>query len=108
MKELTLSVGGTPISTPQGISSLERTNLDTILPSIITVLIVIAVLFALFFLIYGGISFITSSGDKQKVAAARQRVIFAIVGLIVVLMAYFIVNFIYGLFGLEFIHVPGT
>ena len=44
---------------------------------------------------------ITSGGDKQKVVNARQKLTFAVVGLIVVFMSFFIVNLIGGLFGVE-------
>lgn len=100
MKELSLQV---PQYTIQAPSDIHTFDLNNLLGVGITLLFVFSIILTLFFLIYGGISFITSAGDKQKVVAARQKLTFAVIGLIVVLSAYFIVNFVYGLFGLTFI-----
>lgn len=59
-----------------------------------------AVLLALFFIMFGGIQWITSQGDKTKVAAARSKIIYAIVGLVVAFLAFFIVNVVGGALGL--------
>jgi hypothetical protein len=45
-------------------------------------------------LIWGGFDWITSEGDKQKVANARQRLAMAIIGLIVVFLSFMIVNIV--------------
>jgi hypothetical protein len=55
-------------------------------------------LLALFYLIWGGLSWITSEGDKQRLAQARTRIVFAIIGLIIVFLAYLIVNIVLGFF----------
>ena len=66
----------------------------------ITIMFGIGVIIALIFLIYGGIKWITSGGDKQAVAAAREHIIAAVVGLVIMFLAWFILNFIMGLFGI--------
>ncbi len=48
------------------------------------------------FIIYGGITYITSSGDPQKAMKAKRILIYAIVGLVIVLLAFTIENFIGG------------
>ncbi len=55
---------------------------------------VIAVIISLGFIIYGGIRWITSGGDKQAVATARSTLIAAIVGLLIVFFSYLILNFV--------------
>ena len=67
---------------------------------IINILFVVAILVALIYLIWGGIKWIMSGGDKAALQGAREHVIAAIVGLIVVFLSYFLVNFILGIFGL--------
>lgn len=62
---------------------------------------ILAAVIALFFLIWGGIKWILSGGDKGKVEAARGTIIAAIVGLIIVFLAFFIIQFVLGLFGLN-------
>ena len=49
-------------------------------------------------LIYGGLRYILSNGDSKKVDAAKNTILYAIVGLIIALLAYAIINFIIGLF----------
>ena len=45
-------------------------------------------------MILGGISFATSQGDTAKTARAKNMIIFGLVGLIVALLAFAIVNFV--------------
>ena len=45
-------------------------------------------------LIWGGIRYTTSAGDRNKVQAAKNTVLYAIVGLVVAILAYAIVNMV--------------
>lgn len=45
-------------------------------------------------LIYGGVRYTTSMGNEKDVTAAKNTILYAIVGIIVALMAYAIVNFV--------------
>ena len=49
---------------------------------------------ALFFVIFSGIKFLTSGGDEKKIEEARKTLTFAIIGLVLILIAIPIVNFI--------------
>lgn len=49
---------------------------------------------AFFFVVYAGIKFITSGGDPKQVDTAKKTLTLAIVGLLVVLFAYLILNLI--------------
>jgi lipopolysaccharide/colanic/teichoic acid biosynthesis glycosyltransferase len=44
-------------------------------------------------LIWGAIKWITSGGDKGKVDAARNTIVAAVIGLIVLLLSFVIINF---------------
>lgn len=107
MKDLALTIPGPSgpleVKSPGGIGSF---SLDKLLSVGITALFTFAIVLTLFFLIYGGISYITSGGDKQKVANARQKLTYTVVGLIIVFLAFFIVNFIGSLFGITPITQP--
>lgn len=78
----------------------EGSQLGEIIARVITAILIIAVLIALFFLIWGGIKWVLSGGDKGKVEAARNTIIAAIVGLIITFLSFFILNLILQLFGL--------
>jgi len=45
-------------------------------------------------LIYGGVRYTISGGNEKDVTAAKNTILYAIVGIIVALMAYAIVNFV--------------
>lgn len=64
-----------------------------------TVLSFVGVIF-LILIIYGGISWMFSAGNDQKVEKAKSIIINAVIGLIIVFAAYFITDFI----GTQFIN----
>lgn len=45
-------------------------------------------------LIYGGIRYTISAGDSAAVTAAKNTILYAIIGIVVALLAYAIVNFV--------------
>lgn len=55
---------------------------------------------AAFFIVISGIKFISSGGEPMKVGEARRTMTFAIIGLVVVLLSYTILNFAAGAFGI--------
>lgn len=75
---------------------------DNVLSNILNIAFVIVVILALAFLIYGGIRWITSGGDKAGVEAARGVIVAALVGLVIAFLAYFIIQIIFSLFGISF------
>ncbi|HVF69654.1 MAG TPA: hypothetical protein VNA13_03755 [Xanthomonadales bacterium] len=60
--------------------------------NIVSVLIIIAIILSLIYLVYGGIKWITSGGDKAKVDAARSHITAAIIGVVIALLSYLILN----------------
>lgn len=53
---------------------------------------------AVIMIIYAGILYITAAGDAGKLAKAKTAIIWAVVGLVVVILSYAIVNFVIGAF----------
>lgn len=68
--------------------------------TLITIAFIIAALIALAFLIFGGIKWIMSGGDKGGVEAARNMIVAAVIGLVVTFAAYIIINIVFAFFGL--------
>lgn len=101
MKYLSLSINGTPMAAPPQIPQGGTDTLNKILSLGLTLVFVFAALFALYTSIRGGIQWSMSGGDKQKIEQARMRIIYGILGLLLILGAFLIVNFVYGLFGLN-------
>ncbi len=100
MKQLTaLKVGGYEIKAPSSIPQGDQA--PNILSNAVTLLMTAGVIAAVIMVIWAGIQWTTSDGDKQKVAAARARLTWGIIGLIIILLAYFIVSMLSHLFGVN-------
>lgn len=54
---------------------------------------------AVIVIIYGGFLYVTSRGDAGKVTAAKNTILYAVIGIIVALLAYAIVRFVVDRFG---------
>jgi len=70
------------------------TNPSQILSAAIQLIIIVAGLMAFVFLLLGGIKWISSGGDKGQVEAARNQIIQALIGLVVVFAAWGIINLV--------------
>jgi amino acid transporter len=76
------------------------TNPGTTIRSFVVLLVVLAVVIALLWLLYGGIKWITSRGEKTEVEAARNHIQAAIIGLIVVFLSIFLLSLVLQAFGI--------
>lgn len=102
MDYLTLNINGTPIEAPSGIPSCGLDSCgNRIIQTGLMYLIGGAAVFAVIVLVLSGIDWILSSGDKAKIEKARLRITYAIIGLILVLLSFFIVTVVGSLFGLD-------
>lgn len=70
--------------------------------NVVVLFIVLAVVIALLYLLYGGIKWITSKGEKTEVEAARAHIVAAVVGLIVVFLSIFILSIVLAAFNISF------
>lgn len=69
-----------------------------IFQTITNVLLFIIGAISVIMLIVGGIRYVVSGGDQNAVTSAKNTILYAIVGIIVALLAYAVVNFIIGSF----------
>ena len=58
-----------------------------------TVLFAVGII-SVIMLIYGGLRYIISGGDSKKVTDAKNTIMYAIIGLIIAILSYAIVNFV--------------
>ena len=66
----------------------------SIFTTVVNVLLFIIGAISVIMLIYGGIRYTISAGDSGSVTAAKNTILYAIVGLIVAFLAFAIVNFV--------------
>ena len=62
--------------------------------TIINVVIGVIGFVAVAFIIFGGVQYTTSAGDPGKVKKAKDTILYGIIGLMVSMLAYAIVNFV--------------
>ena len=70
------------------------TDLSKIAATIVNIFSIIVGIVAVIMIIYGGFKYITSGGDSGNVSGAKNTLIYAIVGLIIVALAQFIVHYV--------------
>lgn len=51
---------------------------------------------AVLFLILGGLRYVTSNGDPKNVTAAKDTILYAIIGIVVAILSFAAVNFVIG------------
>lgn len=74
----------------------------TFFSGIISIIIIIAFLAAFMFLLIGGFQWITSGGDETNLTNARNRIMHALIGLILVVAAWAIMALIGKFLGINF------
>ena len=77
----------------RGIQDPAKAGLINTIIRIINALLVLAAIAAIVFVIIGGVRYITAQGDEDAVEQAKNTVIYAIIGIIVIILAAVIVNF---------------
>lgn len=83
------------IKPPTG--SITDITLANIPQFIIQLLFAIGIIVVIAYLIYGGIKWVMSGGDKAGVEAARNHIVAAIVGLVIIVGAFLIINIVFTL-----------
>lgn len=78
-------------------------NLGSLIASTIQVAMLIAGLIVLFIIILGGIQYVTSGGDKEAAASAKNKITAALVGLLIIVSAYAIAAIVEKVFGIRII-----
>jgi hypothetical protein len=71
-------------------------SVNNIITLVINIFSGIVGVVAVIMIIYGGFKYITSGGDSGNIGAAKNTILFAIVGLIIVALAQIIVRFVLG------------
>ena len=69
-------------------------NLTTLATSAVNIFSWVVGIVAVIMIIVGGFRYITSGGDSNKVGGAKNTLIYAIVGLLIVALAQFIVHYV--------------
>jgi magnesium-transporting ATPase (P-type) len=69
-------------------------TLQSQIKNIVNVLLFILGAIAVIMIVVGGIRYTTSNGDSSAITSAKNTILYAVIGLVVAMLAYAIVNFI--------------
>lgn len=72
----------------------QESDLMSVLNTIINVVIGVIGFIAVVMIIVGGVQYTLSSGDSGKVTKAKNTIMYGIIGLVIALLAFAIVNFV--------------
>lgn len=87
---LTVDSTGTCAST----TASGTSTVNNVITTVINLFSVLVGVIAVIMIIYAGLRYITSGGDSAKITSAKNTIVYAIIGLIVVALAQFIVKFV--------------
>lgn len=85
-------------ATNPGFNALCNFDLRDLVGTFIPTIFILAIVVAVFYLIWGGFKWLTSGGDKAAVQAAREHIVAAIVGLVLIFVSYVVMNLIMNFF----------
>lgn len=85
---------GIGLATADGGCGDNGLQANNVLAAIINLLSVVIGIVAVVMIIVAGFRFITSGGDAAKVSGAKNAIIYALIGLVIVVLAQFIVRFV--------------
>ena len=78
------------------IGKLDVTSFASIRDSIINTLLYVAGSLAVVMIVYGAFRYVSSNGNTANITAAKNTILYAVIGLIITILAFAIVNFVIG------------
>lgn len=71
-----------------------KTTVNNLLTNVINIFSLIVGVVAVIMIIIGGLKYITSGGEASNITGAKNTILYAVIGLVVVALAQFIVKFV--------------
>ena len=72
----------------------ELVGVDGVFTNITNTILYVVGVISVIMLIYGGLRYVVSGGDSKKVTDAKNTILYAIIGLIIAILSFAIVNFV--------------
>lgn len=79
-------------SSGEGVATIAC--IPVVIQNLLNFLVVFAGIVLVFIIIFTGYKFVTSEGDPEKLGSARKTLLYAILGFLIVVGAFFILNVI--------------
>lgn len=90
--------GGNEVLQPQELTNNGFTNLASFITPLLNIVFYVVIFIAFYYLIWGAFQYMMAQGNKEEIGKARARITWAIIGLLVTLMAFFIATFVSQIF----------
>ncbi len=84
-------------------SKIPYKDLGVMIGTLLQVAIIVSGLAAFAFLLLGGFQYVTSGGDKTQAEAARDKITYAIIGMVIIAAAYAGARVIETIFGVSIV-----
>ncbi len=95
LADVSEGVGGGISSTNTGNVPQALDGDEGMVKKVVNVMLYAIGIIAVVMIIFGGIKYSTSAGDSNKVTLAKNTLLYAVVGLVVAIFAYAIVNWVF-------------
>ncbi|HKZ34531.1 MAG TPA: pilin [Patescibacteria group bacterium] len=73
---------------------------------LVTLFLTIVSILAFIYLVLGGIRYITAGGDPKQIKAAKDQLTYAVIGLVVAIMSFAVINVFSEFFGVDLLSLP--
>ncbi len=105
MKYLSVNIPGYGDINPPA-NTVQVFNYQDVIKTAVSIFLTVGVIAALIVFMFGGILWITSEGDKQKIAKARNALMYAAIGLTIMFLSFGIIIILGDIFGVNLINIP--
>lgn len=92
-----------PIESSAAPGTWQFPDLGQLISILLQTVIILAGLGTFVFLILAGVQYLTSGGEKVQVETARNRITFAITGLVIIVGSYALIRIIETIFGISIV-----
>ncbi|HSW66012.1 MAG TPA: pilin [Bacillota bacterium] len=75
-------------------SGAGTAKIQTIVTTIVNIFSIVVGIIAVIMIVVGGFKYITSGGDSGNITSAKNTIVYAVIGLVIVALAQFIVKFV--------------
>jgi len=90
--------GGGASAGSSAVCGSQGDDLPAMIKNVVNVLLYLVAMIAVVVIIIGGIRYTTSNGDSGAIKSAKDTIMYAVIGLVVAILSFAIVNFVIGQF----------
>lgn len=83
-----------PVLALAAVTALPQKDIFTIIDNVAKIIYSILIAVAVIFILLGGIQFLTAGGDPEKIKTARDKIMYAVIAIIIGIAAWGIANLV--------------